>query len=211
MHLVVGLGNPGRRYVRTRHNVGFDVITQLCERWGMSVAGRKLFGALVSDGSIDGHPAQLARPQKYMNLSGQPVASLMGLHRITPEQVVVIHDDMGLPFGTVRLRRGGGHGGHNGLRDLIAHIGREFLRVRVGIGRPSEGEDAADFVLARWGEEESARLPDVISTGSDAAEVILSEGIIAAMNRFNVREKPPRAPHCTPSNPPVPSTGALES
>ena len=147
----------------------------------------------------------LARPQKFMNLSGQPVASLMGYHKLKPEQVVVVHDDMGLPFGTVRLRGGGGHGGHNGLRDLISHIGQHFPRIRVGIGRPQTGWDPADFVLGKWTGEEVARLPNVIDTGSDAAEAILSGGLIAAMNKFNVRDK-----HGPLSNPSAPSTGAVE-
>jgi PTH1 family peptidyl-tRNA hydrolase len=216
MMLVVGLGNPGRKYARTRHNVGFDVIAQLCDRWGASVVGRKLFGALVSEGAHGEDAAMLARPQQYMNRSGQPVASIMGHLKLPAERVVVVHDDMGLPPGTVRLRGGGGHGGHNGLRDLIAHIGRDFLRVRVGIGRPNEGVDPADFVLGKWTESEQTWLPDAINTGSSAVEVILSEGLIAAMNRFNVREKPAKAAghgvnfKNIKSNNPVPDSGALE-
>jgi len=211
MMLVVGLGNPGRKYAQTRHNVGFDVIVQLCDRWGISVAGRKLFGALVSDGTHQGEPAMLARPQQYMNRSGQPVASIMGHLKLSAERVVVVHDDMGLSPGTIRLRSGGGHGGHNGLRDLIAHIGRDFLRVRVGIGRPDDGQDPADFVLGKWAESEQSWLPGSIATGSDAVEMILSEGLIAAMNRFNVRDKPARAAnHGVKSNNPVPESGALE-
>jgi PTH1 family peptidyl-tRNA hydrolase len=209
--LFVGLGNPGRKYAQTRHNVGFDVIAQLCDRWGVSAVGRKLFGALVTEGTHAGQPAMLARPQQYMNRSGQPVASLMGLLKLTPERVVVVHDDMGLSPGTVRLRARGGHGGHNGLRDLIAHIGPEFPRIRVGIGRPDEGVDPADFVLGGWTAAEQAWLPETIRAGSDAAEVILSEGLIAAMNRFNVRDKPARsADHGMKTIPPASETGALE-
>jgi PTH1 family peptidyl-tRNA hydrolase len=211
MMLLVGLGNPGRKYAQTRHNVGFDVVARLCDRWGLSVLGQKLFGAQVSTGSLEGHPACLARPQKYMNRSGQPVASLMGHLKLTPERVVVVHDDMGLPPGTVRLRSGGGHGGHNGLRDLIAHIGRDFLRIRVGIGRPPVGEDPADYVLGSWSEADSQWLAGAIDTSSDAAQTVLTSGIVAAMNQFNVREKAAHlAAHGTLPNPSAPETGALE-
>ncbi len=189
MQLVIGLGNPGAQYVGTRHNIGFVVIGNLCVRWGVPAPSHEQNGALVREVRFADQSVLLACPQRYMNRSGEPAAALMDAHGITSGEVTVIHDDMGLPAGTVRCRRGGGHGGHNGLRDLIAHIGGDFLRVRLGIGRPPAGVGAVDHVLSRWTDEESVWLPDLIEAGSDAAALILSEGIVAAMNRFNVRKK----------------------
>ena len=191
MFLVVGLGNPGRRYDGTRHNVGFDVVDRLCSRWGIDPTGRAQFGSLISDGVVAGTRALLARPQKYMNCSGQPVASLLGYYKLSAERVVVVHDEMGHPFGAVRCQAGGGHGGHNGLRDLIQHIGREFLRVRVGIGRPPSGWDPADYVLGKWSSSEQPQHGELVDTSSDAVESILRDGLIAAQNRFNVRAAHP--------------------
>jgi len=124
MKLVIGLGNPGRRYQETRHNVGFDVIERLISRWHFSEEGRNQFGSVVCDGQIKGLKTLLVRPQQYMNRSGQPVASIMGYYKLTNADTVVVHDDIGLPFGTVRCREGGGHGGHNGLRDMFRCVGK---------------------------------------------------------------------------------------
>lgn len=189
MHLVVGLGNPGRRYASTRHNVGFHVVERLAERWGIQADGKEL-GSLVGHGSIRHQRAALVRPQSWMNLSGQPVVSLLGYYKRGIGDVIVVHDELELPFGQVRLKVGGGHGGHNGLRDLIKHIGRDFVRVRVGIGRPPEGWDPADFVLAKWTEPEASALPGLVDTAADAVEEILVSGITAATNRFNAQAPP---------------------
>ena len=149
MQLVVGLGNPGRRYASTRHNVGFLVVDRLASRWAGS-CDRKQLGALVDKVRIGSSDVVLAKPQTFMNLSGQAVASLRGFYKpASVDDILVVHDELDLEFGTVRLKRGGGHGGHNGLRDIQARLGtNDFVRVRVGIGRPPEGWDTADYVLA---------------------------------------------------------------
>jgi PTH1 family peptidyl-tRNA hydrolase len=209
MRLVVGLGNPGRRYAGTRHNVGFHVVERLCARWGIDPQGRSELGSQVTDGSVAGARALLARPQQFMNRSGQPVSSLASFYKLSPERIVVIHDEMGLPPGEIRCREGGGHGGHNGLRDIIAHIGRDFLRVRLGIGRPSDGGDVTEHVLGSWAEDEQALIRSAVEVGCDAVEAILSDGIVAAQNRFNVRPKT-GPPPISQSQKPRPDTGALE-
>jgi len=188
MWLLVGLGNPGRKYQNTRHNVGFMVVKELSGRWGIDPTSKKQLGAMVGDGSVKFQRCLTVQPQSFMNRSGQPVASLAGYFKTGVEQIVVMHDDLDLPYGTVRCKVGGGHGGHNGLRDISKHIGQEYLRVRVGIGRPPNGWDTADWVLGRWSTDEQQGLPTVLATASDAVESILSDGVVEAMNRFNVRE-----------------------
>lgn len=187
MHLVVGLGNPGGRYARTRHNVGFLVAERVAARTGASIE-RKLFGALVGEGSVGGQKVVFAEPQQFMNLSGQAVASLVGFYKLPAEQVVVVHDEMDLPFTRLRVRPGGGHGGHNGIRDVQRALGNGFTRVRVGVGRPPAGWDPADYVLATWSAEEQAELDSVVDTAADAVECVVRDGVQAAMNRFNPSE-----------------------
>lgn len=185
MHLVLGLGNPGARYERTRHNAGFLVVDRLAERHKATVA-RKQFGALVDQAQVAGTPVVLAKPQGFMNLSGQPAASLRGFYKVEDPEMIVVHDDVDLPFGDVRLKQGGGHGGHNGLRDLVDKLGTaSFVRVRVGVGRPPEGWDTADWVLAAWAPAESAELPAVVDRASDAVEAVVREGVGPAMNHTN--------------------------
>jgi PTH1 family peptidyl-tRNA hydrolase len=188
MLVVVGLGNPGRRYVGTRHNVGFKVVETLAHRWSIQ-AESKQFGALVGTGRIGDARALLARPQGFMNRSGQPVASLAGYYKTLPESVIVVHDDLDVPFGAVRVKRSGGHGGHNGLRDIAKHIGPDFARVRVGLGRPPEGWDSAAYVLGRWTPDECKDVPHIVDTAADAVEAVLRDGVDAAMNVFNVRAR----------------------
>ena len=186
MFLVLGLGNPGRKYASTRHNVGFLVVERLAERWNTSV-DKKHFGALVGNALIGRTPATLAMPQSYMNLSGQPAASLRGFYKLDNDKIVVVHDDLDIPFGDVRVKTGGGHGGHNGLRDLNKCLGNDYHRVRVGVSRPPEGWDTADYVLGKWSTEESQALADVVDDAADAVEAVLADGALAAMNHFNQR------------------------
>jgi len=188
MWLVVGLGNPGRRYASTRHNIGFDVIENLANRWSIPAEGKQL-GSLVGSGRLGNDKALLARPQSFMNRSGQPVRSLMGYFKLDTDRVLVIHDDLDLPFGRVQLKRGGGHGGHNGLRDIAKHGAKETVRVRVGIGRPPEGWDTADYVLGKWGDREVGQISQVVDRASDAVEAVLRDGLESAMNHFNARQK----------------------
>ena len=188
MWLVVGLGNPGRRYASTRHNVGFEVIENLAQRWSIPAEGKQL-GALVGAGRIGSDKAMLARPQSFMNRSGHPVRSLMGYFKLETNNVIIVHDDLDLPFGRVQLKRGGGHGGHNGLRDIAKHAGKDTVRVRVGVGRPPEGWDTADYVLGKWSSAEQAEIPHTVDRASDAVEAVLRDGLETAMNQFNVRPK----------------------
>lgn len=184
MHLVVGLGNPGARYARTRHNVGFLAVERAASRAGATVE-KKLFGALVGDGSLADTKVMFALPQQFMNLSGQPVASILGFYKIPKNELIVVHDDMDLPFGRLRVRVGGGHGGHNGIRDIHRLVGTEFVRVRVGVGRPPEQMDPADWVLAPWSSSKSAALDPLLDTAADAVESVVRVGVSQTMNTFN--------------------------
>ena len=188
MVLVVGLGNPGRKYEQTRHNAGFCVVDRLGARAGAGV-DRGQLGALVGAARIGGRSAVLAKPQSFMNRSGQPAASLRGYYKVVNADVVVIHDDLDIPFGDVRVKVGGGHGGHNGLRDLNRCLGPDYVRVRFGVGRPPQGWDTAAYVLSKWSPIESEALDGVVDRAADAVEMILAEGPSAAMNKFNTRAK----------------------
>lgn len=187
MFLVLGLGNPGARYAATRHNVGFLVADAVARRAGSSV-DREQLGALVTKIRLDDHDVVVAKPQKFMNLSGGPGQHLAHFYKVPVERVVVIHDELDLPFGEVRVKVGGGHGGHNGLRDLHARLGSpSYVRVRVGISRPPAGWDPADYVLGKWTREEEAELDDLVDTAADAVACVVREGAAEAQNRFNTR------------------------
>lgn len=186
MFLVLGLGNPGRKYDQTRHNVGFAVLDRLAER-GTTSIDKKHLGALVAKALLASQPATLAKPQSFMNLSGQPAASLRGYYKVDNQNIVVVHDDLDIPFGDVRVKVGGGHGGHNGLRDLNKCLGNDYVRVRVGVSRPPPGWDTVNYVLGKWSVDEQGRLPDIIDDAANAVESILREGAKAAMNHFNTR------------------------
>jgi PTH1 family peptidyl-tRNA hydrolase len=196
---IVGLGNPGARYERTRHNAGFRVVDALARRWDLDVSRARRAVACDAhwgEGRVARQPALLAKPQSFMNRSGQPTRDLMDARRGELTDLIVVHDELDLPFGTVRLKRGGGTGGHNGLADIDRHLGeRGYLRVRVGVGRPAAGQDAADYVLADFGEDEIARVEGVIDAAADSVELILREGVERAMNRLNVRPKKTKTPH----------------
>lgn len=192
MHLVVGLGNPGARYARTRHNVGFRVVERLARRVGGSVE-KKLFGALVGDVVIAGRKATLAMPQQFMNVSGQPTASLLGYYKVPAADLVVLHDDLDLPLGRLRVRVGGGHGGHNGVRDIQRTCGADFVRIRMGVGRPPPQWDPADYVLSSFTPEEEPALETMVDAAADAVESVVRDGVTSAMNRFNAARPEPGA------------------
>jgi PTH1 family peptidyl-tRNA hydrolase len=195
--LIVGLGNPGPEYRNTRHNVGFRVIECLAERHRID-AGRGERRALVGRGSIRGTAVLLVRPVTFMNLSGEAVGPLMRHYSLSPAHVLVVHDDMDLPTGRVRVRPGGGAGGHNGLRSLIQHLGtEEFPRVKIGVGRPHSGAAGIDHVLGKFGRGEGEIISEAIERAADAVEVVLAEGLTAAMNRFNAAEPAATAPDGT--------------
>ncbi len=178
--IVVGLGNPGREYERTRHNLGFMVVDELAkrlrvERWKNKDSARQSYDS--ASGVV------LVEPTSFMNLSGTPVRLISSWYRTPPEHVLVVADDIDLPFGKLRARAFGGHGGHNGLRSIIATIGEDFPRLRIGVGRPKY--DAVEHVLAPFDESERAALPAVVTAAADAVEVWLNEGIDATMRFAN--------------------------
>ena len=188
--LVIGLGNPGPEYAGNRHNCGFMVADVLAARIGAGFK-RDRSRAVVVAGRLAGYPVTLAKPQTFMNLSGGPVAALRGFYKIPTERIVVLHDDLDLPFETIRLKLGGGDGGHNGLRSVTAALGtRDYLRTRVGIGRPPGRMDPADFVLRDFSAAERKLLPLVLERAADAVEVLLRQGLAAAQNEFHTTPEP---------------------
>lgn len=184
-YLIVGLGNPGRQYATTRHNAGFWVVGELARRHNLTkfTEERK---ALTADGVIAGRRVLLAMPQTYMNLSGESVRALVDFYKIDLDKLIVIYDDMDLPVGTLRLRRDGGHGGQNGMRNIILHLGtKEFARVRYGIGKPPGRMAAKDYVLQGFSGDEAILAQQVVEKAADAVESWLAVGLEAAMQRFN--------------------------
>jgi PTH1 family peptidyl-tRNA hydrolase len=183
--LIAGLGNPGPEYAANRHNAGFMVADLLAERVGARFK-RDRSRAAVATGRLAGFPVTLARPLTFINLSGRPVAALRTFYKIPPERIVVVHDELDLPFGAIRLKQGGGDNGHNGLRSVTAALGtREYFRVRVGIGRPPGRMDPADFVLHDFSAAERKLVPEVLERAADATEALLQRGLAAAQNEFH--------------------------
>ncbi len=193
--LVVGLGNPGPTYASHRHNVGHRVLDELAARAGVTFARPRSGGARAEiaearlgtlPGGAPGPRVVLAKPVTYMNVSGGPVAGVARYYGIEPENVVVVHDELDLPFGQVRVKKGGGEGGHNGLRDVSKALGtRDYVRVRVGIGRPPGRMDPADFVLRDFSSVERKELPFLVPDAADAAEAVVLTGLEAAQLRFH--------------------------
>src|SRR5512138_3461581 len=185
MKIVIGLGNPGRKYERTRHNIGFMVADELAAAAGASLSQEK-HHALIAKVRIGGEAVALAKPQTYMNDSGRAAAALARDAYAAAGDLIVVHDELDLPLGTVRVKTGGGHGGHNGLRSLIDSLGSaDFIRVRVGIGRPPAGVDAADFVLSPFGADERAAADGAVARAADAVRAIIIDGITKSMNAVN--------------------------
>jgi PTH1 family peptidyl-tRNA hydrolase len=185
--LVVGLGNPGPQYAGNRHNVGQMVADELAARIGATFKTHKT-PSRVAEGFLGpgGPKLVIAKPNGYMNTSGGPVSALLKYYSAPVDRLVVIHDELDIPFDTVRIKQGGGHGGHNGIRDVSkATDAGPFTRVRVGIGRPPGRQDAADFVLKDFAGAERQALPNLLSDAADAVEAIVSEGIVAAQQRFH--------------------------
>ncbi len=182
--LIVGLGNPGRKYAGHRHNVGFQCLDHLAEAWGLSFSKRK-HKALLAQGHIAGLKAILAKPQTFMNLSGQAVERMARFYKVPPENILVIYDDLDLPVGKIRLRPEGGSGGHKGMKSIIEHLGSNgFPRLRVGIGRPTHG-DPVDYVLSDFAPDEQIAMEQAYERAVSAVELWLTEDIAAAMNRHN--------------------------
>ncbi len=183
--LLVGLGNPGREYRETRHNIGFMVIDRLGELIDcklMKVQGK----AIIGIGRIGTVKVILAKPQTYMNLSGQAVVALLHFYKITPANLIVAHDDVDLPFGQIRMRPGGGSAGQKGVGSIIEKMGTsDFARLRMGVGRPPGQRSAADFVLDRFDREDEPFLPEFINRGAEGMRCFVTDGLDTAMNRFN--------------------------
>jgi PTH1 family peptidyl-tRNA hydrolase len=185
--LVVGLGNPGPDYGSNRHNVGQMALAELADRASASFRSHKT-NSTVAEGrtGLEGPRLVLAKPNSFMNLSGGPVASLLNFYKIEPAKLIVVHDELDIPFDKLKIKFGGGHGGHNGIRDIISAIGTgDFTRVRVGIGRPPGRQSAADFVLRDFGSTERAVLPNLLTDAADAVESIARDGLTAAQLRFH--------------------------
>lgn len=184
--LVVGLGNPGSGYERTRHNVGFLVADVLAERVGGRFAVHKKSGADLLQARLDGRQVLIAKPRSYMNLSGRSVAALAKFFSVPPAEVVVVHDELDLPFGAIKLKRGGGEGGHNGLRSISSALTtKDYLRTRIGIGRPPGRQDPADYVLKPFAAPERKEVPVIVEQAADAVELLLRVGLEAAQNQLH--------------------------
>ncbi len=188
--LLVGLGNPGPEYRLTRHNVGFWVVDELARRWGIALS-RKQFNGKIGSGSIGMESVTLLEPQTFMNLSGRSVGPALGFLQIPPDHLIVIHDEIDLPLARLRIKQGGGHGGHNGLRSIHQCIGTsEYLRIRVGVGRPEHG-DVTNHVLGRFGDGEQPDVLAGVDKAADAVELLLKDGLSCAMNAHNGQEPSP--------------------
>ncbi len=186
MVLIVGLGNPGETYARHRHNVGFQCVKYLADRHGMRFLDKQ-HRARVASGTLAGQRVVLAKPFTFMNDSGQSVAALVRWHKIDPSrELLVIYDELDLPFGTLRMRPGGSAGGHNGMKSIIQQLGtQDFARLRVGIGRPPHGGESKNWVLNNWGRDEAEELPEIYARVAEAAERFVGDGVLLAMNWVN--------------------------
>lgn len=185
MVLVAGLGNPGIEYAATRHNIGFDMITYLCDKYDIALQSRE-GKALVGKGMIAGEKVILAQPQTFMNASGESVRAIVDYYKLSLEELVVIYDDISLEVGQIRVRPKGSAGGHNGIKSIIAHLGtQEFVRIKIGVGAKPEGGNLVKHVLGRFSREEDALVRDVFALADEALCSILSEDLASAMNRVN--------------------------
>lgn len=183
--LVVGLGNPGRLYSATRHNIGFMVVNALAKKYSIPVI-RKKFDVLCGQGKIEGSEIVLAKPMAFMNRSGPPIRKLAEYFGISGEEVVVIHDDIDLAFERLKIKMKGGHGGHNGIRSITDAFGNgDFVRIRIGIGRPDGPREVTDHVLGKFSSEEKKKLDMAVSRARDAVVTIIRDGIQEGMSIFN--------------------------
>src|SRR3982751_4007544 len=188
--LVVGLGNPGAEYARTRHNAGFWLVDELARRHGGSSRHEGKHQAELARVRVNGEEIWLLKPMTFMNRSGGPVSSVLQFYKFAPTQMLVAHDEIDLPSGTVRLKEAGGHGGHNGLRDIIAAQGDAFWRLRIGVGHPKAKNEVVDHVLTRAGADEQRAIDETIVAGADAIEQMLRSGAQIAMNKLHSLGKP---------------------
>ena len=186
MFLIAGLGNPDKRYEKTRHNIGFDTIDALAEKYHINVTEKK-HKALCGTGVIDGVKVILAKPQTYMNLSGESLSEIVNFYKLDPEEeLLVIFDDISLEPGNIRVRKKGSAGGHNGVKSIIAELGtQDFMRIKVGVGEKPKDWNLADYVLGHFSKEERGLVEDAFTDAIEAAEMILMDDLAGAMNKFN--------------------------
>lgn len=185
MYLIAGLGNPTKEYEKTRHNVGFDTIDILADKLGVSITEKK-HKALCGKGMIGPEKVLLLKPQTFMNLSGESVRDAADFYKIDPEHIIIIYDDISLEPGQLRIRTKGSAGGHNGIKNIIAHLGcQDFPRVKVGVGAKPDRMDLADYVLSRFSQTDRTLMEDAFRDAADAVEMMILEGAAAAMNRYN--------------------------
>ena len=188
MYVIAGLGNPGREYEGTRHNVGFMTLDALADKYNIDVR-EKAFKGLIGKGVIEGNKVILVKPQTYMNLSGECIRQVMDYYKVDPSEFIVIYDDISLVPGGIRIRKKGSAGGHNGIKNIIAHLGtQEFPRVRIGVGEKPARMDLADYVLGHFDREEQVLMKQVSEEVCEAVQMILEKGPDAAMNVYNGRK-----------------------
>jgi PTH1 family peptidyl-tRNA hydrolase len=191
LKLIVGLGNPGAEYARTRHNAGFWLVDELARRHGGTFRHEGKHQGELARVRMNGDEIWLLKPMTFMNRSGGPISSVLGFYKLTTAQMLVAHDEIDLPSGTVRLKDAGGAGGHNGLRDIIAAQGDAFWRLRIGVGHPGVKHEVVDFVLTHAGKDEQRIIDETITAGADAVEEMLRAGAQIAMNKLHARGKLP--------------------
>jgi PTH1 family peptidyl-tRNA hydrolase len=189
IRLIVGLGNPGKEYADTRHNAGFWFVDELARKANATLRAESRFHGLVARAELSGHDVWLIEPQTYMNVSGQAVGALASYYKIGPEEILVVHDELDLPPGTARLKKGGGAGGHNGLKDIIARLGPEFWRLRLGIGHPGNRDDVADFVLHRPVQAEEALIRESIEKSLKIVSLVVKGDLETAMHRLHTKPR----------------------
>ena len=189
MYMIAGLGNPGKEYAGSRHNVGFMTLDELADRYNIDVR-EKAHKALIGKGMIEGNKVILVKPQTYMNLSGESIRSVMDYYKTEPSEFIVIYDDISLDVGRLRIRKKGSAGGHNGIKNIIAHLGtQEFPRIKVGIGNKPEGWDLADYVLSKYSKAEQEALKEASDDVIGAVRLMIMDDIDAAMNRYNAKKR----------------------
>lgn len=189
MYIIAGLGNPTKTYEGTRHNIGFDMIDAIADKYNIDVTTKK-HKALTGKGRIDGVPVILAKPQTYMNLSGESIRDIAGFYKIPAENIIIIYDDISLEVGQLRIRKKGSAGGHNGIKNIIAHLGtQEFPRIKVGIGSKPEGWDLADYVLSKYSKAERECLRDAQQDVVGAAALMVHDDVDGAMNQYNGKKR----------------------
>lgn len=189
MKAVIGLGNPGQKYAGTRHNIGFDAVTAIADKYDLKI-DNKGFKGIYAQGFISGEKVLLVQPQTYMNLSGECVRAVMDFYKLTTEDLIIICDDINLDTGRIRIRKKGSAGGHNGLKNIILHLGtEEFPRIRVGAGEKPQDWDQVDYVLGRFPKDEEPVMREALANVTGAIEAWVADGIDAAMNRFNTPSK----------------------